>query len=236
VWAVARGARDRPVYRPLSWPLLVICFTLLLALAPLLLAGVSFAFESVGIGPKTAVSLLFAVLLGSWVNIPLWRLPATRVQHEQEIAAFGMRWRVPVLHETPETLLAINLGGAVVPVGVSAWILLHDHRWWIALLATAVVAIVTNRVARPVAGLGIAVPALVPPLTAAGTALLLAGGAAAPAAFVAGTLGTLVGADLLNLRRLSTLGAQIASIGGAGTFDGVFLSGVLAVILAATLR
>lgn len=176
------------------------------------------------------------MLLGSWVNIPLWRLPASRVQHDEVIVALGMRWRVPVLHETPETLLAINLGGAVLPVAVSAWILLHDHRWWIALLATAVVAVVTNRVARPIAGLGIAVPALVPPLVAATAALLLAGEAAAPAASVAGTLGTLVGADLLNLRRLSALGAQIASIGGAGTFDGVFLSGVLAVILAAALR
>ena len=45
-------------------------------------------------------------------------------------------------------------------------------------------------------------------------------------------MGTLIGADLTNLHRISGLGAQVASIGGAGTFDGIFLSGILAVILA----
>jgi len=48
---------------------------------------------------------------------------------------------------------------------------------------------------------------------------------------VAGTLGTLIGADLLNLPRLRNLGAGVASIGGAGTFDGVLLSGIIAVLL-----
>ena len=45
-------------------------------------------------------------------------------------------------------------------------------------------------------------------------------------------MGTLIGADLLNLGKIHGLGAPIASIGGAGTFDGVFLSGILAVLLA----
>jgi uncharacterized membrane protein len=51
-------------------------------------------------------------------------------------------------------------------------------------------------------------------------------------AYISGTLGTLIGADLLNLRRLGELGAPVVSIGGAGTFDGVFLAGVLAAFLA----
>ena len=50
---------------------------------------------------------------------------------------------------------------------------------------------------------------------------------------ITGTLGTLLGADLLNLHRLRSLGAGVASIGGAGTFDGVFLSGIIAVFLVA---
>ena len=40
------------------------------------------------------------------------------------------------------------------------------------------------------------------------------------------------GADLLNLDKIQGLGAPIASIGGAGTFDGVFLTGILAALLA----
>ena len=54
----------------------------------------------------------------------------------------------------------------------------------------------------------------------------------APLAYIAGSLGTLIGADLTNLDKVRGLGAPIASIGGAGTFDGIFLTGILAVLLA----
>lgn len=62
-------------------------------------------------------------------------------------------------------------------------------------------------------------------------ALLLGGGNAAPLAYLSGTLGTLIGADLLNLGRVEGLGAPVVSIGGAGTFDGIFLTGVFSVLL-----
>ena len=55
---------------------------------------------------------------------------------------------------------------------------------------------------------------------------------AAPLAYIGGSLRTLVGADLLNLGRVQGLGAPVVSIGGAGTFDGIFLTGVLAVLIA----
>lgn len=42
----------------------------------------------------------------------------------------------------------------------------------------------------------------------------------------------LIGADLLNLGAVRGLGAPVASIGGAGTFDGIFVTGILAVLLA----
>jgi uncharacterized membrane protein len=42
----------------------------------------------------------------------------------------------------------------------------------------------------------------------------------------------LIGADLLNLGKVQGLGAPVASIGGAGTFDGIFLIGILAVLIA----
>jgi len=38
--------------------------------------------------------------------------------------------------------------------------------------------------------------------------------------------------DLLNLGKIRGLGASVASIGGAGTFDGIFLTGIFAVLLA----
>ncbi len=80
--------------------------------------------------------------------------------------------------------------------------------------------------------MGIAVPTLIPPAVAALVAVILSRQSTAPLAYVAGSMGTLIGADILNLHILPTLEASVASIGGAGTFDGVFLSGILAVLLA----
>ena len=100
------------------------------------------------------------------------------------------------------------------------------------------VAIVTNSITRPVKGLGIVTPALLPPIIAVLAAFTMTYVFNAPKqyifilAYVGGTLGTLIGADLMNLNKIRDLGAPIASIGGAGTFDGVFLSGLIAVLLA----
>jgi hypothetical protein len=63
-------------------------------------------------------------------------------------------------------------------------------------------------------------------------AFLLSREYAAPLAYIGGSMGTLVGADLMNFDKIGSLGAPVASIGGAGTFDGVFLTGILAVLLA----
>jgi uncharacterized membrane protein len=86
--------------------------------------------------------------------------------------------------------------------------------------------------AHPVRGLGIAEPVFVPSLASAIVALLLSRRYAAPLAYIGGSLGTLIGADLLNLGKVQGLGAPVASIGGAGTFDGIFLIGILAVLIA----
>ena len=71
-----------------------------------------------------------------------------------------------------------------------------------------------------------------PALITAIVAWILSRENAAPLAYVAGSLGTLIGADLTNLDKVRGLGAPVASIGGAGTFDGIFLTGILAVLLA----
>src|SRR5262245_2476400 len=87
--------------------------------------------------------------------------------------------------------------------------------------------------ARSRSGIGdIAMPVLVPALVACIVALILSRIHAAQLAYIGGSLGTLIGADLFNLGKISGLGAPVASIGGAGTFDGIFLVGILAVLLA----
>jgi uncharacterized membrane protein len=100
------------------------------------------------------------------------------------------------------------------------------------LVGVVIVAAVVHWLATPIRGMGIAVPIFIPPLVATGTALLLQRRSAPALAYIAGSLGTLIGADLLNLGNIQGLGAPVASIGGAGTFDGIFLTGILAVLLA----
>jgi uncharacterized membrane protein len=48
-------------------------------------------------------------------------------------------------------------------------------------------------------------------------------------------MGTLLGADVLHFGDIRGLGAPMASIGGAGTFDGIFVTGILAVLLASVM-
>ncbi len=103
------------------------------------------------------------------------------------------------------------------------------------LLSIAGIAIVATAcyfLAKPEPGLGIAIPVFVPPLVTAVVAVALSRRYSGPLAYASGSLGTLIGADILNLDKIQGLGAPIASIGGAGTFDGVFLTGLLAVIYA----
>jgi uncharacterized membrane protein len=149
----------------------------------------------------------------------------------QVIPYFGMHYVVPWVQEWSGTVVAINVGGAVVPILLSVYLLLKNRIVVPAALAVLVVTVVVHWMAEPVGGVGIAVPTFVPPLVATGAALLFADQSAPAVAYIAGTLGTLVGADLLNLGSIQGLGAPIVSIGGAGTFDGVFVTGIIAVLL-----
>lgn len=196
-------------------------FSLLLALLlGLIELGVlEYAFERIGIAHRWFNGLLFLSLLGSLVNLPLSSLPCP-AEHTPPSAPPG------------RTVLAVNVGGALVPAGLSLWILSVQGALASSLTAIAVVTLVTHLLARPVRGLGIAVPVLIPPITAALAAVALAPSRAAGVAYAAGSLGTLLGADLLNLGKIRSLGAPLVSIGGAGTFDGIYLSGIIAVLLA----
>jgi uncharacterized membrane protein len=147
-----------------------------------------------------------------------------------------MHYVVPVVVDWPGTVIAINVGGALIPTLVSIYLLVRNRLWGRGLLAIAGLTAVCHALANPVPGVGIALPVLVPALTTAVVALLLSRPCAAPLAYISGSLGTLIGADLLNLDKLQGLGAPVASIGGAGTFDGIFLTGIVAVLIASLSR
>ena len=192
----------------------------------------SYAYEKMGVDRRYVFSLLILSLLGSYVNIPVAELPGEPILPGQEVYFFGMRHMVPMIEGASKTVVAVNLGGAVIPTWLSLYLLVKKRLYGPALAGVTIVAAIVHALAQPVRGVGIAVPVFVPPLLAAAVAVLLARRAAPSLAYICGSLGTLIGADLLNLNRLHGLGAPVASIGGAGTFEGIFVTGILAVLLA----
>ncbi|MCC8942727.1 DUF1614 domain-containing protein [Bradyrhizobium sp. Arg68] len=219
-------------YLPMTpglFSILVLAAVVLLILIQLRI--LRYAYLRLGVSPGAAMLLLFGSLIGSYFNIPLTVLPGPPVQAGQIVDFFGMRYVVPYL-ASPSTILAVNVGGAVIPALMSAYLVLRYQLWLRAAIATIVIAAIVHASATPVAGIGIAVPVFVPVIITAILALLLSREYAAPLAYIGGSMGTLLGADLLNLDKIGSLGAPIASIGGAGTFDGVFLTGILAVLIA----
>ena len=216
-------------YVPMSWPIYALLFIALSILTVLIQIGLMrFVYSRLGISPGTAMLLLFASLLGSYVNIPVTYLPAVR----KSIDIFGDGDIVLPDADWSGTLIAINLGGAVIPILLSLFLLVKNRIWLPAIIATAVVSVVCHAVAKPVEGAGIAIPVFIPPVAACIVSCLVAWRQAAPVAYVSGSLGTLIGADLMNFASIRELGTPIASIGGAGTFDGIFVTGIFAVILA----
>jgi uncharacterized membrane protein len=221
-------------YLPLTPGLFSILVVLLAGLIILIqLRILRYAYMRLGVGPGVALLLLLGSLIGSYFNVPITVLPGPPpISSGQIVDFFGMRYVVPVLVASPGTILAVNVGGAVIPALMSAYLVIRYELWFKAAIATAAIAIVIHSMATPVPGIGIAVPVFVPVVATAILAFILSRENAAPLAYIGGSVGTLIGADLLNLDKIGGLGAPIASIGGAGTFDGIFLTGILAVLLA----
>ncbi len=220
-------------YFPVSLGLAGLFFAMLVAFVILATVGLmSRVSNALGLDPLTLTLILFASLVGSYVNVPLVRLPGEQVVSRQVVEIMGVPFLAPVAVDWPGTILAINVGGAVIPILLSVYLLFRYELWTLGLVAIGIVAFFVHQMAVAVPGLGISVPTFAPPLLAAFVGLVLSRRYAAPIAYIGGAIGVLVGADLLNLGLLRSLGAPVASIGGAGTFDGVFLTGVIAVVLA----
>jgi uncharacterized membrane protein len=213
-----------------------VLMVLLFAVVALVFVGaISIAFENVGFTPVTILLILVGTLIGSLINIPLLKLKTTvPIVREEYVSWFGITYRIPqVEYGQATTVVAVNVGGALIPTAVSIYLLSRSAPSTIILsiIGLAAVALITHAVATPVKGVGIATPALIPPIAAAVAAIILSPAQPRTIAYVAGVLGTLIGADLMNLNAIPKLGAPVASIGGAGSFDGVFLSGIIAVLL-----
>lgn len=220
-------------YLPLTPALFSILVVLFIGLIILIqLRVLRYAYMRLGVGPGAALLLLFGSLIGSYFNIPITVLPGETVRSGQVIDFFGMQYVVPLVQQWPGTVLAVNVGGAMIPTLMSTYLVLRYQLWVKATIAVIAIAVIIHAMATPVHGLGIAVPVFGPVVATAILAFILSREYAAPLAYIGGSMGTLIGADLSNLDKITGLGAPVASIGGAGTFDGIFLTGILAVLLA----
>jgi len=215
-----------------------IFFTILIfVVLVLIFTGViGITLGAVGLTPLAIVLVMVACLIGSGINLPLYKIKATGpIVRDEYVRWLGVTYRIPrAAYGETSTEVCVNVGGALIPTALSVYLLTISSVSIVtlSLIGALIVTIVTHLVARPVRGSGIVTPAFVPPLVAAVSALLLSTGHPVVIAYVSGTLGTLIGADLTNLGKIPDLGAPVASIGGAGTFDGVFLTGIIAALIA----
>ncbi|GAB6274098.1 MAG: DUF1614 domain-containing protein [Peptococcaceae bacterium] len=207
---------------------LVIFLLLPLLFLLIFLNVATLSFTHLGLSPNGAILFLTASVLGSMINIPLSRRQVTISPRRRLPFPLYFFYYPPAVHKQT---IYFNVGGAGLPVIFSIYLLFTRSPFLPAFFGIIVVAIVAKLIARPVQGVGIVMPAFIPPIAAAAVALILASSQAAPVAYVAGTLGTLIGADLLNWRKIQSLGAHAVSIGGAGIFDGIFLVGIVAAFL-----
>jgi uncharacterized membrane protein len=205
---------------------------LLTAAAVVFITAAGYAYERIGIPVGWFDGILIGCLVGSRIDIPIWKYAGQARVEPVDVTVFGVRYRVPAVEQSDSSILAVNVGGAVIPTALSVYLIVHDHVWEHSLIATACVAAIVFAVARPVEGVGIVTPTLLPPVAAGLMAITLGPPSEAAVAYICGTLGALIGADLMNLPRIRKLGGAVESIGGAGTFDGVFLTGLVAVLVA----
>lgn len=235
---------------PALWPALgcfaVMMAVLLMCLLPVFLVNVlQTALLRLHLEGWVAGLAVLGILLGSMINLPVYRIPRHDMQPEivMGLVYFGML--APQFRRVRrESIVAVNVGGCIVPAVLAAWQVRHllgtGGNTALALLAVCALSIVVCwRAARPVAGIGILLPAFIAPLVSVGGTWLacalwpgVGSENLAPIAFTAGIAGPIIGADLLHLKDILQTPVGVMSIGGAGTFDGIVLSGVLAALLA----
>ncbi len=213
-------------------PISLTLFFLFLLLIPLLfILAPAVAFAKMGLHPLFGYAFFLICLIGGGINIPVYRDTSFRAPPVDDFTLLFHRFlgiRIPVAREQ---VIAVNLGGAILPSLLSIY-LLGRVPLTIALGATTVTSAASYLLSRPIKGVGIVMPPFVPPIIAAITALALARDYAPQIAYISGVMGTLIGADLLRVHQIKKLGSPFMSIGGAGIFDGIYLVGLVSVLLA----
>jgi uncharacterized membrane protein len=216
---------------PLRLLLLFLAFVFLITFVQL--GVLTIAFDRLGLSAESAYLLFLTLLLGSAINLPLFSIRATGSADQNIPELYRLLLFPRTVLQQGKTIIAVNVGGCVGPVAFCTYLYTNRPVGTLqVLVAVLLVSVVSYMVSRPIRGIGIGMPILVAPLVAAFAAIWLNPEQSAALAYIGGTLGVLIGADLARLRDIARLGVPVASIGGAGTFDGIFITGIVAVLLA----
>ena len=213
-------------------PLLYLVFLSVLLIIVLQLGIFGIVLTKLGLSPNSAMLLLGTTLLGSLINLRLFTMDSTAEELPENYKAPRLFLsQSPVLKG--KIIVAVNVGGALIPICFSLYLIsLHSVTLLELIPAISIVATISYIFSRPIEKLGIGIPVFIAPITAAFSALMISPEHSAPLAYICGTLGVLIGADLFRLKDIKQMAVPIAAIGGAGTFDGIFFTGIIAVLLA----
>ncbi|HID32129.1 MAG TPA: DUF1614 domain-containing protein, partial [bacterium (Candidatus Stahlbacteria)] len=204
-------------------PISILFFLTMIFLLPVIIFFIpmqvlAYGFEKLGLSPISGVMFFGLSLIGSTINIPIKEEEAYEIEKFPSLFSFLYGHIQPPIQKK---VLAINLGGAVLPTLLAIYLFLFRAPIVPTLIATIVMIIITKKLARPVQNIGIVMPTFIPPILAAIIAWTISSKDPAPVAYISGVLGTLIGADLLNLNRIGQMSCGVMSIGGAGVFDGI---------------
>jgi len=227
------------IYPPIIFPLFLILIVLPFLVFSLVFLG-SAVFEIIfGIESEKALVLFAMIVFGSVVNIPLFEKRGFEVVRRYEIFGF-----IYTVRSRKNLTVAVNLGGCIIPVILALKLLYEIFEFvpvLIFLISFLFSSLIIYAFARPIPGVGIVVPMFLPPLVATFASFLAFTVSNAPmillpkASFAIGVLSALFGADILHLKDIERIGYGVVSIGGAGTFDGIFLTGIFAVLFSVLL-
>lgn len=185
--------------------------------------------SKLGLSPGSATLLLVTTFIGSVLNLPIARVQSNFIYDKSNpLHQVILPWK---FHDG-STLIAVNVGGGLIPMVFSLYLILESGLSPYAIvIAVAAISTISYLFSRPIANMGIGMPLFIAPVSASIAAMLLARDNAPALAYISGSLGVLIGADILRIKDIRELNAPVAAIGGAGTFDGIFMTGIIAVLL-----
>ena len=94
------------------------------------------ALRNLHLSPQAAILVLFGMIFGSLINFPIARFPLDR---EVNVPVFeslaGMQLMPKMQRLRQEAVIAVNLGGCVIPVLLAIWLSRFiiggaSHRFW----------------------------------------------------------------------------------------------------------